>query len=311
MKEPEAEPQRFRHQAMATLFEVVIAGEDPEFAGQAALAVFQEIDRLEQELSRFLPNSDISRINNLPPCGRTRIGVDAFSCLELGKEYWIGTKGAFDVAAGFVMDCWKNRGSGMPDPPAGEIEKARRQSGMHLLEMDRERFIVGVGESVPCVDLGAVGKGYAVDQSIELLREWGVHAAIVHGGASSALGYDNRHPAIGWPVTLSDPGRPGTILRKLVLNGVALSGSGVSRGTHIVDPRTGFPALSRRAAWVCAGSAAASDAFSTACMVLDAGDIEVMCGAHPGLQALIIEQDAGTGDGRTLNFGVAGSGALV
>jgi thiamine biosynthesis lipoprotein len=296
---------------MATVFEVVIAHEEAEFAGQAALAAFQEIDRLEQELSRYLPNSDVSRINNLSPFSETCISPDAFSCLLLSREYWLETKGAFDVAAGRLVDCWKARDRSMQAPSAGEIEEARRQSGMRLLTLDSERSVAGVLDPAPRIDAGAIGKGYAVDRAVELLKEWGVSAAIVHGGASSAFGYDDGDSTGGWPVTVSDPWRPDEIIRKINLNGIALSGSGVNRRTHIIDPRTGSPVPARRAAWACTETAAASDAISTACMVLGSGDIEAICGSRPGLQVVIIEKDPGDGAGRIISFGAGGSGAFA
>ncbi len=91
---------RYEHRAMATLFEILIANEDPSFAGGTAHAAFGEIDRLEQELSRYVANSDVSRINNLSPHGSLRVSLDTFHCLRLSMQYWEETGGAFDVTWG-------------------------------------------------------------------------------------------------------------------------------------------------------------------------------------------------------------------
>ncbi|MFQ5628234.1 MAG: FAD:protein FMN transferase, partial [bacterium] len=87
----------FSHHAMATVFEIYIAAEDAKYAGQAALAAFNELDLLEQELSRFIESSDISRINSLLPGQSTRVGPNAFECLQICQELYTKTGGGFDI----------------------------------------------------------------------------------------------------------------------------------------------------------------------------------------------------------------------
>ena len=91
---------RFYHEAMATTFEVTILSEDSRYAQQAARAAFDELDRLEAELSRFIENSDISRINNLAANQPLRIGLATFECLQLSVEIYNDTNGAFDITFG-------------------------------------------------------------------------------------------------------------------------------------------------------------------------------------------------------------------
>src|SRR5512144_2910781 len=84
---------RFSHHAMAAVFEVLIHGEDPVYARQAAHEAFQEVSRLEQELSRYLPNSDISCLNALAPSGEMLLGPEAYECLSLALQYSAETNG--------------------------------------------------------------------------------------------------------------------------------------------------------------------------------------------------------------------------
>ncbi len=295
---------RHSHHAMATLFEVFIADEDPMFAAGAAQAAFDEFDRLEQELSRYRPNSDIARINNLPPGGETRVSADTFACLQLAHQYWHTTNGAFDITMGALMDAWVAPDKSLRDPHAAEIEDAVRRSGMQLLTLDESTYLVGVGEYVPKIDPGAIGKGYAVDVCTELLRDWGVGAALVHGGTSSAAGYGRA-----WPVTASSFAEPRRVLREFVLDGLALSGSGVKKGRHIIDTRTHRPVAGRHAAWVCVPSATESDALSTAFMVMSAEEIAAFCAARTDMQAIVID-DGGAAGERVLRFGW-GSGGVA
>jgi thiamine biosynthesis lipoprotein len=111
--------KRFSHEAMATTFEIIIVHEDERYAQQAAAAAFDEVDRLEGELSRFIENSDISRINNLPANQPLRLGLDAFECLQLSRRIYAETNGAFDITIGPLLSCWRNE-DGTPRTPSAE-----------------------------------------------------------------------------------------------------------------------------------------------------------------------------------------------
>jgi FAD:protein FMN transferase len=288
---------RYRHHAMATVFEVLIANEEPDFAAQATQAVFDEIDRLEQELSRYRPNSDIARINNLTPGGTTRVSADTFACLQLAQQYGKVTGGAFDITMGALMDCWIAPDKTLRTPSDGDVAMAAARCGMDLLILDDASHLVGVGDHVPRIDPGAIGKGYAVDVCLDLLIEWGVGAALMHGGTSTAAGYGHA-----WQVTASSFIDPGRVLREVMLDGMALSGSGVKKGRHIIDPRTCRPVAGRNAAWVCTGSATASDAFSTALMVMTDDEIARFCGTHDDVRAIVIDDAGATGE-RVVSYG--------
>ena len=284
---------RFQHRAMATMFEIMITEEELTFAEGAARAAFDEIDRIEQELSRYSPNSDVTRINNLDPHGSVRIGLDAFQCLRLSVRYWGETGGAFDVTVGSLMECWVAKDKSLRHPTADEIARAAERTGMGSLELDEETMTARVGASVPHIDLGAIGKGYAVDRVIDLLKEWGVGSALVHGGTSSVYAFGPLGGERGWPVTLSDPERASEIIEKVVLVEAGLGGSGIKKGRHIIDPRSARPVEGFRAAWVVSESAARSDALSTACMVMSEGEIRVMVGRDSRLRAVVARGETG------------------
>lgn len=281
---------RFQHRAMATLFEVLIADEELKFAEGAARAVFEEIDRLEQELSRYLPNTDISRINNLSAGGNTRVGLDTFQCLRLSRQCWKETEGAFDVTLGGLMDCWVGKDKSLLHPSTSLLEQARQRTGMDLMELDEEAMTVRVGKSVPFVDLGAIGKGYAVDRSADLLKEWGITSALIHGGTSSVYAFGN-HPGVrGWPVSLSHPGNASQVLETVQLKEQGLGGSGVRKGMHIIDPRKAEPVKGRPAAWFCCESAVRSDAISTAFMIMTHQEIENYISRNPGEWGMVVDE---------------------
>jgi FAD:protein FMN transferase len=286
--------RRFSHEAMNTVFEVFAEHPDQRYGAQAAQAAFDLVDRLESELSRFRPNSDISRVNHLTAGESTRVGAAALECLTIARHMYDLTGGAFDISIG---------------------------SGLPSLEVDADDFLVRASSDGVQVDLGGIGKGYAVDLVAELLEEWGLQRAFVHGGFSSVLALEAPAGRDGWPLTLSDPAQPSRVMVRLSMHQTALSASGVRKGDHIVDPRTREPVRGRLAAWVALprpsdacgdrgprlAPAAVADALTTAFMVLSVDEVEAVCAAAPGLEAWIMPESENPGGAELRHFGNAGS----
>jgi len=287
-----ADLRRFSHEAMNTVFEVYAAHADAHYAAQAAQAAFALVDRLEGELSRFRSNSDITRVNHLTAGESARVGEAALECLVIARHLYDLTDGAFDVAIG---------------------------TGLSSLEIDADAFLIRATAGGVRVDLGGIGKGYAVDLMAELLEEWGLERAFVHGGFSSAVALEAPAGCDGWPLTLSDPGEPSRILTRLSMRQSALSASGVRKGDHILDPRTGAPVRGRLAAWVAlprpasSGAAAAgagprlapaavADALTTAFMVLSVDEIAALCERSPELEAWVLPDEAARRTADLLHF---------
>ena len=295
--------KRFSHEAMATTYEVIVVHEDERYAQQAAVAAFDEVDKLEAELSRFIENSDISQINNLPVGRPLVLGPAAFECLKISRGVFDETKGAFDITIGSLLKCWRDD-DGRPRTPTDEqLALARARTGTNLLELnDEEHTVEGLAEGVQ-VDLGGIGKGYAVDQMAKLLREWSIDVALIHGGYSSVLALDGPANMKGWPVSVSHPGKDRRVLAKLDLKGRALSGSGLQKGGHIIDPRIARSAKGKLAAWSSTTDAATGDALSTAFMVMAPGEIEEFCRRYKNAAAMVILEGEDEPKGEILRFG--------
>jgi len=296
---------RFAHEAMGTTFEICIADSDAGYAEQAAWAAFDELDRLEQELSRHVENSDISRINNLAANQPLQIGLAAFECLQLCVRISAETNGAFDATIGSLLDCWL-RGNGTRRSPSKEdVNLARQRTGLHLMELDEAGHTVQLQMSPVQIDLGGIGKGYAVDRMAALLRDWSIDAALIHGGYSSVLAIGEPQGTKGWPVTLSYPGNHRRTIAHFDLQNRAISGSGLQKGQHIIDPRSGQPVKSKRAAWSLAPTAAIADALSTALMVMTPDEVRQYCLSHPDTLAMIVTEvgNTDTQEGGILRYG--------
>jgi thiamine biosynthesis lipoprotein len=252
--------RRFGHQAMATEFEILCVHPGGAYARQAVWAAFDLLDRLESQLSRFIPNSDISRINDLAAGETAFVSRWATECIEIAREVCAETGGAFDISLG---------------------------GGFEALRLSARR-VTRVGPNPgPQLDLGGIGKGYALDRMAEVLAEWEIHEALLHGGHSSVLALDAPSGWEGWPLAIGD--------RTVHARRRAISASGIRvQGRHIFDPRTGFPAR-RDGACVSLRSDASpspcalAEAYSTAFMVLPAGEVEAIRSLHPGLEAILLE----------------------
>ena len=285
--------KRFSYEAMATTYEIFIVNEDEKYARQAANAAFLELDRLESELSRFAENSDITRINHLPAKQVLRLSLDAFECLKISYQMYQQTNKAFDVTIGPLFNCWHDKDGLARTPSQEEIDKASKNVGMNLLELDESLHAIWLSVSPMQIDLGGVGKGYAVDKIAEMLREWSINTALISGGYSSVLALDAPPGTKGWPLSLSNPNNRKQIIAKAFLQNRAIGSSGVKKGGHIIDPRTGRPVEGKVASWSSAPTAAVADALSTAFMIMDLDEIEKYCTEHLDNAAMIILDSKG------------------
>lgn len=242
----------FHHHAMATEFQVRIAGEDKTYAVQTAQAAFALTDELESLLSRFRPDSDISRLAQLAPGQRLRVSEPVFACLTLAQKMEAVTRGAFSVTAAAL--------AAQPEPPQWTLVD----------------FSVGCRRGRLEMDLGAMGKGFALDRMADVLRDWSCPAFLLVAGGSSILAGDAPPDLPGWSCGLGDDHSP----RRCWLKNASLSGSGLAvKGRHILDPRTGRPSGRQARAWAWCDAAAESDALSTASMVLTEPELdEVLAG---------------------------------
>jgi thiamine biosynthesis lipoprotein len=238
----------FNHNAMATQFQVRIANAEKSYAAQAAQAAFALTDGLEAQLSRFRANSDVAQISQLEVGEKLRLSEPAFACLQIARRMEFITRGAFSVTAAAL----------------------KMQPTKPLWALVEKEFSLRCDSGKLNFDLGAIGKGFALDRMAETLREWDCPAFLLVAGGSSILAGDAAAETAGWSCGLGDDHSP----QRYLLKNCSLSGSGLAvKGPHILDPRTGQTAQRQNRVWALTETAAESDALSTAAMVLSETEI--------------------------------------
>lgn len=258
---------QFNHAAMATHFQVRIHCDERTYAAQAAQAAFDLVDSLEARLSRFRSDSDITRIGDLAPGEKMRLSEPAFACLQIAQQMEQATRRAFCAT-----------------PAALKCQSCLPQ--WDLLQDEQSIFCLS-GQLQ--FDLGAIGKGFALDRMAELLCQWDCCSYLLIAGGSSVLAGDPPAETPGWSCGLGEDNAS----QRFLLAHASLSGSGLAvQGSHILDPRNGLPALRQTRAWALADTAAESDALSTACMVLSEPEVEEVLAQNPSWLAFL-ETDKG------------------
>ena len=289
---------RVTRRAMASTFEIAIPYGTPN-ALAAAEDALDLIDEVEDQLTVYRDTSEISRINATAYTGPVRIEPRLFDLLQFAVHLSNDTAGAFDICSGALTKAWGFYRRAGRVPSARERAAALARCGSRHLILDSETVSVKFRVPELEINLGAVGKGYALDRAAERLKnKWAIPSALLSVGGSSvyALGHppgDQR----GWPVSVRHPWEPscslGTI--RLIDRGLGTSAATVQHFVyndrklgHLLDPRNGWPAEGTASASAVAPTAMEADAMSTAFFVLGAEAAETLALSRTHLAGLIL-----------------------
>jgi thiamine biosynthesis lipoprotein len=264
--------------------------------GESALeAAFAEVRRLEALLSDWQPESELSALNRSGDCA---IGPDLEQLLGRALEVSSQSQGSFDVSVGPLVLLWrKARGEGVL-PQADALAAARTLVGWRSIELDRAAHRARLAKPGMALDLGGIGKGYALDRAAAVLRQHGCERALLDFGGQ-LLALDPPQGRSGWPVRVRDPRGGEQPLLELELHSASLSTTADDQQgltlnghtySHVIDPRSGSPVEGRLCACVVAPDGTRADAWSTALYVLGA-EAGLPLAEHAGLAALVLEGD--------------------
>jgi thiamine biosynthesis lipoprotein len=282
--------------AMGTVYEIVAYDWSVARASAAIDQALDEVVRLDAVLSNFKPESDLSRINRSAQFHSVPIPRELYEVIDQSLRYSELSGGLFDISVGPIVDLWKAAIDGGPMPTSDAQERARACVDYRKIELippDHIEF----HSACMRLDLGSIGKGYAVDRAAAILRSSGVERAYIDAGGSTLYGIGAPPEKAGWRVHLRDPSKaldPQVLLRE---NSVSTSEQtppsrleGDAPG-HVVVPATADPLRTRYAVSVIARSATVSDALSTTLLLLGPERGKAIVAGVPDVAAIWIAPD--------------------
>jgi len=259
-------------EAMGSSFSLVLVGPDRPGLEMAAAAAFAEAHRLDRLLSNYAADSEWSAMNREAASRPVRLTPELFALLASCLEYSRKSEGAFDITVGPLIKVWgfyKGEG-GMPQPQ--EINDALNRVGYRHVQLDPATRTVRFAHAGMDLDPGGIGKGYAVDRMVDVLKRAGIRMALVSASGSSIYGLGAPPDAPeGWPITIRAPRDPSAVAAQVALKDMSLSTSGRYERffwadgrtySHIFDPRTGYPAQGTSAVSVVAPRTIDSEAWT-------------------------------------------------
>jgi thiamine biosynthesis lipoprotein len=293
-------------EAMACEFEIFFDPVRYPSGADVAVAALDLVAALEDQMTVYRETSEVSRLNTIASFRPVTVEAGLFELFRRAKELSEQTGGAFDITAGQLSKTWGFYRRQGRMPGQNEIVEALATVGYESLELDSNQKSVRFLKPGLEINLGAIGKGYALDQAAELLQEKGLNDCLLHGGNSSVLARGNRQGDTGgWTVALKHPLRPNERLGEFVLSNQALgtSGSGSQyfhfggkRYGHIIDPRTGWPADQILSSTVIAPTAAESDALATAIHVMNLDQAAHFLEQRTDVSALLVTHGKRAGE---------------
>jgi thiamine biosynthesis lipoprotein len=253
---PLATPEMLRleqtAEAMGSAYSIAVYGYDRQAMEAAVAAAFDEVRQLDSMLSNYKPDSEWSEVNREAARRPLPVSAELFQLLAACQDYSRRSEGAFDISVGPLMKVWGfYKGTGHL-PHRAEVLAAMRNVGYQHVHLDPARQTVSFDRPGIDLDPGGIGKGYAVDRMIDVLRQKGVSTALVSASGSSiyGLGAPPNEPR-GWRTLIRDPRNERRSVAQVFLKNQSLSTSGTyekffrAEGrlySHIMDPRTGYPA---------------------------------------------------------------------
>ncbi len=288
--------------AMNTRFHLLLPGLDADKADQIFHVIKREVNRIETKLSRFIPVSDVSVINQKASNEPVLIDDEMTEILSLCKRYYRLTNEAFDITLRPLMNCWKQK---KPDSVQhAEIIKLLECLGTDSILLDQQAGTVRFENDALEIDLGGFGKGYALEKVNDSLKDFKVENAFISFGESSVLTL-GRHPAGSyWKVGLNDYRNPGKTIYEFAMKDACMSTSGnfyvdddgtLHNHRHVIDPFSGYPVEKCMTVSVCSNSALESEILSTALLVCNDSGREAMQNKRLGIEVVKVDYSKGIG----------------
>ena len=276
------------HAAMATEFVFWLGGHERDYLHAAAVEAFAVVDSLEAKLSLYREGSDVARINLARAGEDVRVADETYRCLELARSAALLTDGTFNACLGRWSLAQKSDQPTLPLHVQQALTQLEADTAAPVIELVPDSCIVRKNCAGGLVDLGAIGKGFALDEAAACLRDWQVTQACLIAGGSSILVLDPPSGSAGLAWTVKVPDIVHRLPRSRPLAQMALGASGLGfQATHLVNPISPAIGPLRPQAMAIAKSGAWADALSTAAMLLPAEQLAAITAQDPTVSFLV------------------------
>jgi thiamine biosynthesis lipoprotein len=282
---------------MGSLAEIQVYHADAGVAAHAIAAALDEMQRVDRLLSNYVADTELSRMNATAARAPFRASSELYEFVKTCRRYFGETLGTFDPTMGPVVRVWGFFTAHPSRPDTAIAAAAKARTGLDKIHLDDATHSVSYEVEGMELDPGGIGKGYAADRAVSVLRRLGVSSALVSAGGSTLYGLGRPPDRDGWKIALRDPSSPATAVRFATLRDRAISTSGVlekfvdvdgRRYGHIIDPRTGDPAEGVCQVSVIARDATESDALTKGAFLLSR-DLVTKLYADRGVHVLRLE----------------------
>jgi thiamine biosynthesis lipoprotein len=284
------------HYQMGTVLELTLWHSEPEVAKRLIRLATQEVHRLEEILSNFDPDSAVTRLNQQAGKGKTNVPTELYELLQLAQSFSAETSGDFDITIGPLVELWREASLCGRLPDRVMLARALGLVGYKQLKLysgqDAELLRPGM-----IIDLGGIGKGYAVDGIANRFKAAGVSSALINFGGSSIFALGTPPAKQSWEIGIRDTN---SRLRGLIhLRDMALSTSGSmgkfwtiagKRYGHVLDPKNGMPVSESRMATAVASNATLAEALTKPLILRGKQALRIVT-RLPGSEAVVISEN--------------------
>ena len=281
---------------MGTLVKITAVARNESIAQAAATAGFAEIRRLEELLSTWIPASELSRVNSSAGVAPVSVSPDTMTVVQGAMQVAEMTGGGFNIAIGPAVDAW-NVIEGQRIPTKSELEALRPVVDLTSVHVDARAQTIFLEKAGMRIDVGGIGKGYAADQAVAVMKKAGALAGIV--ALSGDIKTFGQLPGgRKFPVGIQHPRKEGEVIAFIDLDDEAISTAGDYerfferagvRYHHILDPKTLQPARSCQSVTVIAREGIWADGLDTGIFVMGAELGMQLVESLPNVEAIIVD----------------------
>jgi len=272
-----AQRYEFSEAKMGTLFRIILYAEDSIIASKAAFAAFSRIDTLNQILSDYDRNSELSQLSAASGSGKKiKVSDDLWKVLTTAYQIAEATDGAFDFTVGPYVKLWRRARRRGILPQNDRLQQAKTSVGYQHILLDSAHQSVQLTQPDMLLDLGGIAKGYALDEAMKVLQKHSITSALVDGGGDILV--SNSPPGKkGWDIAIEGTEQNGNTEATITISNQAIASSGDlyqflvvdgKRYSHIIDPKTGVGLTSQMQVTILAPSGMLADTYASAVSVL-------------------------------------------